>query len=347
MFYHMLTKTFYSSLLILLVPLFSEGQIGGKRSFEFLHMPGNARVAALGGVNVSLFDDDVNLLMTNPAALQTEMSRQIALNHLFYYANINHSTLTYAHEIGKAGAFGFGIQYVNYGEFDSYDETGLGLGTFRANEYAITVSHSRKQGNFRIGSTLKMAVSNIGPYTSSALLADIGGLFLHPQKQLTVGLAFKNMGLPLQQYTEDSDINLPFDVQLGATYKPEFMPFRFSVTAYNLYQADIAYYDPAYQPYVNNEEPGTVDKVMRHITFGTELVLSKNFNLLAGYNHLVRRELRLEQASGGAGFSWGFNVRLKTFQFAYTKSYYHVAGGTNFLTLGYNFNNSLKKSKAL
>jgi hypothetical protein len=33
-------------------------KFGGKKSFEFLNVPNNARLAALGGVNVSLSDHD-------------------------------------------------------------------------------------------------------------------------------------------------------------------------------------------------------------------------------------------------------------------------------------------------
>lgn len=343
----MLKSTTFVFLYLMALPFFSLGQIGGKRSFEFLNIPGNARIAALGGVNTSLFDEDVNLMLSNPAALHDEVSRHLSLSHLFYYADISHSALTYAHTFDKVGTFGVGLQYMDYGEFESFDEAGANLGTFNAQEYAITVGHSRIQGNFRMGGNIKLAVSNIGPYASSAVMADLGGLFIHPHQPLTIGLSFKNIGFPLRGYTPDAEMELPFDVQLGATFKPEYMPFRFSVTAFNLYLGDITYFDPASTIGGNQDEPGTVDRVLRHFAFGTELLLSKNVNLRAGYNHLIRKELRLDQASGGAGFSWGLMFRVNTFEFAYTKAYYHVAGGTNYLTLSHDFNEIFRNKKEL
>ena len=45
----------------------STAQIGGKRTFELLRHPSNARIAGIGGINVSLKDKDVNLIHSNPA----------------------------------------------------------------------------------------------------------------------------------------------------------------------------------------------------------------------------------------------------------------------------------------
>src|SRR5690606_18191158 len=182
-------------------------------------------------------------------------------------------------------------------------------------------------GIFTLGANIKFAQSSIDAYAASAVLLDLGGIYAHPEKEFTVGMVIKNFGLVLQDYTQGSSSNLPFDVQIGTTFKPQYMPFRFSVTAYKLTRGDIAYFDSGLQG--NKEAPGFVDKVFRHITLGTEILLSPNFNLRVGYNHLVRKELRLEETSGGAGFSAGFMFRIKAFEFAYARRFYHVAGGSN------------------
>jgi len=48
---------------------------------------------------------------------------------------------------------------------------------------------------------------------------------------------------------------------------------------------------------------------------------------------LIRQELRLQETSGGAGFSYGLLVKIKAFEMAYSRALYHVAGGTNYITL--------------
>lgn len=111
------------------------------------------------------------------------------------------------------------------------------------------------------------------------------------------------------------------------------MPARFSVTLYNLARAT-----SVDKKNSNNDVNGVVNKLMSHMTLGTEILISKNFNLRAGYNHLINQELSLENASGGAGFSFGFMLKIKGFELAYTRSIYHLSGGINYLTLNTNLN---------
>jgi hypothetical protein len=149
------------------------------------------------------------------------------------------------------------------------------------------------------------------------------------------------LGILLSDYSETSVGSLPLDVQVGVTFKPEFMPFRFTFTAYNLNRENTAYFDKNITD--EDDSPGQVDKIFRHINVGTEVVLSKNFNIRLGYNHLLRKELRLRETSGGAGFNFGFMVRVNAFELAYTNATYHTNGGRSFITITTNLNRVLKK----
>lgn len=86
--------------------------------------------------------------------------------------------------------------------------------------------------------------SSVAGFRSNALLFDLGGTFVHPEKDLTIGLAIKNVGFVLSEYSGTSDTQLPFDVQAGITFKPKHMPLRFSITAYNLAYHGKAFDDP-------------------------------------------------------------------------------------------------------
>lgn len=342
--FHCLTKE--KLFLIIFLVIISDqvkGQIGGGRVLEFLNLPGNARISALGAVNVSNLDKDVNMFLSNPALLEEPVHQYASISHFLFLADVTLSTLTYGHNFGKAGNFAIGLQYLNYGKFEAYDQTGMGEGEFNANDYALTISNSRTVGSFTMGGNLKFANSYIAGLNASALLFDLGGLYKHPVQELTLGLVMKNLGFGLNNYTLGSTITLPFDVQLGITYKPEFMPLRFSVTAYNLYPENITY---GRSGSINNKEQlGSVDRIMRHFAFGTEILLNKNVNLRAGYNHLIRQELRMEELSGGAGLALGVLIRVKAFEIAYSKAFYHVAGGTDYFTLTSNLGSLLKNKK--
>jgi hypothetical protein len=144
---------------------------------------------------------------------------------------------------------------------------------------------------------------------------------------------------------------MPFDVQVGASFKPEHMPLRLSVTAHHLHKFDIVYLDPTQKGVIDLEgneikpKKTFADKLGRHFVVGGEFILSKNFHLRMGYNYLRRKELRLQTKSGGAGFSFGFMMRVKSFEIGYSKAYYHVAGGSNYLTVTTNFGRLLKKKE--
>ncbi len=299
----------------------------------------------MGSVNLSQGKEDVNAFAQNPALLDSAMHHLFSISYLNYIGGVNFSHLSFAKNFEKYGVWGINLKYINYGAIDSFDPTGLATGQVDANEFVLSIAHSRKTGVFSLGGSLKFALSNIAGFKANAILLDLGGSFQHPEKDLIVGLTIKNAGLVLQDYTELSNSDLPFDVQLGISFKPDHMPIRFSATAYNLYRADIAFFDPQGQiGNVENEAPGLADKIFRHLIFAAEFVPTENFNIRIGYNHLVRRELRLEDISGGAGFSFGLMFKVKAFEFAYSKAFYHVAGNTNHLTLTSNFNKLIKKN---
>jgi len=83
--------------------------------------------------------------------------------------------------------------------------------------------------------------------------------------------------------------------------------------------------------------------VFRRLIFGTELLLSDNFQLRFGYNHLLRKELKQEATSGGAGFSFGLMLKVKRFEFSYARALYHSAGGSNTIQLTTNLSGIVKK----
>lgn len=291
-------------------------QLGGKQSFEFLNVPNTARLAGLGGVNVSLADRDIALAFSNPTLVDDSLAGFASVNYQFYVADVGQATASYVHDFKKIGSLAFGVQHLSYGTIKSYDATGAELGDYKSGETALYISKSHQVSNFRFGATLKMAFSSIAGYRANALMVDVGGLFVHPQQYLTLGLVVKNLGFVLQDYTESSSSQLPFDVRIGATFKPEHMPLRFSITGYNLTDE---YDSPDF-----NSEPGTVQKIFRHVNFGAEVLLHRNVNVIIGYNYLVHQELKLEKAGGIAGISFGFSANIRSFEFVFSRSAYVV-----------------------
>jgi len=329
--------------LLFVLPNLVSAQLGGQRAFEFLNIPSNARLSGLGGVNITSGFDDPTMASSNPAFVNAEWHNRLVVNWLDYFADIGLYSVNYTREFKKFGVWTANLSYMDYGDFEQRDEIGFPLGTFNVAEYVFSLSHSRQFGVFSVGSSMKLAVSDIADFNASAILFDFGGTFKHPEKDLTIGMAIKNLGFLMADYTDESQSQLPLDIQLGITYKPEFMPFRFSLTARNLIRDEATFYDPNSPVGGSNEEPSVGDQIFRRIVIGTELIIDENFQLRLGYNHLIRQELKLENAAGGAGFTFGFMMKIKRFEFSYSRALYHTAGGSNLLQLNTDLTGLVKK----
>lgn len=308
-------------------------------AYQSLNTPFGARNAALGGRVVSLADGDLMQFAHNPGVLDSVSGGAAALNYSPYFAGIHGFQGSYYHTFDKMGGLAFAVSYLDYGTFTQTADNGDVEGEFTADDLMVVVGKSHRVGSFSLGANLKYARNGIAGYGSSMILGDLGGIYRAPGVDWTIGLVFKNFGLVFDQYTS-GDMQVPFDVQIGTSIKPEHMPFRFSISAYNITEQDVYFAEASDVSTSRSVE--IADKFLRHITVGTELIISDGFQFLIGYNHLRRQELKVNDKGYGAGFSFGMKVAIKQFEIRYSHATYHSAGGTDFFTLQTNIN-SFKK----
>ena len=131
---------------LILGPYYLEAQFGGQKSFQFLNLPTTTRVAALGGVNVSSYQD-AQMFMSNPGLLDTTNLGHAGLTYQSLVADINYGTLTYVHEFNMSGVWGFGVQYLDYGDFRGFDPSGAPTGTFSGSEFALVIGYAQTSGS--------------------------------------------------------------------------------------------------------------------------------------------------------------------------------------------------------
>ncbi|WKN42690.1 type IX secretion system protein PorQ [Tunicatimonas pelagia] len=309
-------------------------QVGGQRVFEFLEISSTAQITALGRQQVALGYDssrvqEVTQFMFNPALNQPGLHQQVSIHYTPYYADIAQVSLGYSHHREAVGTFGVALQYLNYGSLESFDATGLPAGDFSAQDFAVVLNYSHEMRPFRLGGNLKWVNSQISGYAATGLLADVSGVFRHPTQDLTVALVFSNFGILLRDELSAGIRELPSDVKIGVSVKPQFMPFRFHFTAYRLING----YDYREE---DGEELGIGGQILRHLSFGSELLLTPNFQLRVGYNHLTRSTLQLPQTAGGAGLTFGLMFRTNTFRVDYSRATLHAAGAFNQVGLSLN-----------
>ncbi|MEM8938950.1 MAG: type IX secretion system protein PorQ [Bacteroidota bacterium] len=318
-------RKFFSILFIL--PLLPSAQIGGQLGYQSLNLTSNPRSAALSGSSISLADGDISQFFENPAVLDSVASKSIFFHINPYFSDVSIYSMAYSFDIDDIHDFALGLNYVDYGSFERTDETGMVLGTFSASDYVLYVGKAHQLGPFTLGASLKFINTNIDTYSSSALALDFAGIF-RINKNWTFGMVFENMGV---QLTNNSDINsasLPSDVKVGTSFKPEYMPIRFTFTSINLIDQNLSLNETT-----SVKSTSTFDRVLKRIHLGAEILLNKHFQLLVGYNHKRKQELKLETRGEGAGFSYGLMVKVKQIQFRFSRATYHASGGSSFISL--------------
>jgi hypothetical protein len=308
-------------------------QSGGKASFNSINLPAGAYGAALGGVNNLSSSNDPNAIFYNPASIHKDADNNIGLSYTPYLGGVTNSNVAYTKSFKTFGLLSFGLQYLNYGSFTETNESGNEIGTFQARDYAFLVGKSHTIGVFTMGGSVKFAGSHMAGYSAFATMVDVGGFYKHQTEDLKIGLVVKNIGVVFKNYLPDSQSSTPFDVQISGRFKPAHMPVRVNVTAVSLTNYDFP--ENAYLQVTNETQQRNltvVDQIGRHFILGAELILSRNFNLVAAYN-IKRRQLRLEEKGGFTGLNLGAMVKSRAIQAEYAYSFYYSGIGIHSFTL--------------
>ncbi|MEM6642483.1 MAG: type IX secretion system protein PorQ [Bacteroidota bacterium] len=318
-------------LILLLLPFTLSAQIGGRAGFQALNLTSNPRTAALSGSAVSLADGDLSQFFENPAILDSVAEKDLFLHINPYFADVSILSAAYRFDIKRVQGFAVGVNYINYGDFQLTDESGQNLGSFGARDYVLALGKAHQLGPVTLGVNLKFINNAIDSYSSSAFAADLGGIF-RVNKNWTFGMVISNMGFVVSG-NSPTRAHIPLDVSIGTSFKPEYMPLRFTVTSVNLTERNFS---------ISDDEAGRtnsgLDKALRRVHLGAELLLSNHFQLLFGYHHKRKQELRLESLGGGAGFSYGLMLKIKQIQLRFSRATFHAAGGTSFISLQTNLN---------
>lgn len=325
---------------IIMLPLYS--QTGGDNVYEFLNLTHSGHVAALGGSNVSLQCNDLNMAYHNPALLSQPMDKSLSLNYVNYFAGINYGMAMYSGSLPGTGNLAAGVTYLNYGTFTEADVSGNITGTFRASEYAFSVIYSREiDSSFSVGVNFKPVLSYLERYTSYGFAFDIGASWHNPANLFSAGMVIKNAGYQVTTYAGEPHQKLPFEIQAGLTQRLAYAPFRFSLTLRHLEKFDLTHeYDVSTTQVTGEaEKSGFFENMMRHVIIGAELIPHKNFYFCGGYNYQRRKELQVDSKVSSVGFSWGFGINTSLLNIELGRATYHLAGSSTHLSVVLKTNN--------
>lgn len=80
---------------IMAYALSSRAQNESRTEYNFLRIPVSAHSAALGGDNITVYDDDASMMFANPALLTNVSDKTIGLNYMNYMQGANTLSASY------------------------------------------------------------------------------------------------------------------------------------------------------------------------------------------------------------------------------------------------------------
>ncbi|MCB0736591.1 MAG: type IX secretion system protein PorQ [Bacteroidetes bacterium] len=355
-------KKLQLSILLVLFAFFATAQIGGMGVYQSLKLPPSARVAALGGYQIAVMDNELALGFQNPSLLNPEMHKQMSLSQVNYLADVGFGFAGFGYNLDSNTTVLGGIQYVSYGDFTRTDEFGNTNGSFSGGDYNLVAGIGRKwRHNLSYGANLKIIYSNLEQYYSWGLATDLALTYHRPDRNFTAALVARNLGFQFSSYSSTKE-QLPVDLQLGLSQKLENAPFRFNLTFHHLNIPDITFVNPTQQVQVisfndddDTDDPNKIalaEKFGRHVSFGTEILLNKHLHFRIGYNHQRRKEMLLPASNtfsnnkGAVGYSWGFGLRVWKLHVDYGRVAHHIGGAANYFTITSNLSQFKKQEKA-
>jgi hypothetical protein len=331
----------YITIVAAMILIFSTASAeDGTTAYEFLNVSPSSHVYGLGGHNITIIDDDINLIEQNPALLGPEIGKQVGVSYMHYLGTSNFMGARFGSSAGEHAGWAVGIQYFGYGSMTETDEGGNVLGTFSPSDIAINATYSHDiNDRIRGGINMKVVHSNYGDYNATAICTDLGVNYYNPDNDCSLSLVLKNLGGQVKKFNDTYD-KLPWDVQVGWSQTMAENPIRLSVTATNLTKWKLPYYTREDN---NSTTSALVEKnnfgsnLFRHLTFAVELVPNERMYVGLGYSYKTRTDMTVYARNFVSGFSIAAGLKTSSFGVGIALAQPHV-GGTTFMA---NFTMSL------
>ena len=288
--------------------------------YNFLRLPVSAHIAALGGDNSTIIEDDATLIFHNPALINNVTDRTMNLNLMTYMEGSTSASASFIRAAGERGSWGVTGQYMGYGTMKETTVNGQQTGEFSAKDIAVggTFAYALNE-KFSGGITARFVASYIGSYNSLGAAVDLGLNYYADKHELSISAVAKNLGGQLSAYEDDFE-RMPLDLQLGITKRLIGSPLRLSASIIRL-----------------NDWEYSIGK---HLVIGADLILSPQFYIAAGYNALRASEMKISEDDGasahGAGLSIGGGLMLERLKINIAYAKYHVSSSSLLFNLAYN-----------
>ena len=287
--------------------------------YSFLRLPVSAHVAALGGDNITLTDDDATLIFHNPALICDVSDKSLNLNFMTYMEGAKTASASFVKAYKERATWGVAAQYMDYGTMKQTTVDNIETGDFSARDIALAGTFAYLLSD-RIsgGITGRFVTSHLASYNSAAVAVDLGLNYQNEEHGWSLSAVAKNLGGQIKAYEDDFE-RIPLDLQLGVSKRLIGSPLRLSATLSRL----------------NNWDQGFI----KHLAVGADLLLGENIYVAAGYNFRRSSEMKISDNDGesnhGAGLSLGAGLQLERFKLHVAYAKYHVSASSLLINVSY------------
>jgi hypothetical protein len=287
--------------------------------FTFLRLPVSAHVAALGGDNVTIDDDDPTLIFHNPALICNTADKSINLNFMTYMEGAKTASASFIKAWGERATWGVSAQYMNYGSMKEMTPDNIDLGDFSAKDIAVAGTFAYLLSNrWSGGVTLRLVSSSIAGYNSIGIASDLGLNYFDEERGWSISAVAKNLGGQVKAYQDEYE-KIPLDLLIGVSKRLNAAPIRFSATFSRLNRWDTSF--------------------IQHVALGVDVFIGESIYIAGGYNFRRRDEMKVSDGDGssshGAGLSVGAGLSLKRFKLNVAYAKYHVSASSILINATY------------
>ncbi|MCR5513267.1 MAG: type IX secretion system protein PorQ [Prevotella sp.] len=304
----------------LLLPLGVQAQ-ESQEVYSFLRLPVSAHVAALGGDNVSLTNDDATVIFHNPSLIANVTDKTLNVNFMTYMEGSTTASASFVRAYKERASWGVSAQYMSYGEIKETSVANQQTGTFSPKDIALAGSFAYLLSNSISGGiTARFISSTIGSYSSAAVAVDLGLNYQDIERGWSISAVARNLGGQIKAYDDEFE-RIPFDLLVGVSRQLPNAPLTLHATLARLNNWDQAF--------------------VKHLTVGADIRLSPAIFISAGFNFRRSSEMKIYEdkdtsASHGAGLSLGGGIELERFKLHIGYAKYHVSASSLLVNLSYN-----------
>jgi hypothetical protein len=256
-------------------------------SAPWLKNENSAAAAGMAGV-FSGSSSRVDALQINPASLASLSNQQISFMHNIGFQDQATEHLAYGLSLGEGKGAALAVDYLNFGEVETYSVDGSGLlsqgSSLKPSAMAVTAGYGHAFGNFSLGLSGKYVSEDLGPVKDSAFSADVGAGWRQGSFQISAAA--------LNVFGQLHGANLPGNFRAGAAYNMKISENQAFTAGFNVAA-----------PFADTE--ATL------VGVGGEFNFAGNYTLRAGY------KAGFDQTASGVTAGAGLKISSWTLNYAY------------------------------